>query len=121
MPFRIGILSTHPIQYYSPWYRALSRRPELEVTVYYAHRQTAQGQADGGFGVAFEWDIPLLDGYRSHFLQNVARRPSVFDHYGCDTPEIAEHIARERFDAFIVHGWYNRSYWQAMRACWRTR
>lgn len=121
MPFRTAILSTHPIQYYSPWYRALSRDPEIDLTVYYAHQQTAQGQAEGGFGVAFEWDVPLLEGYRSHFLKNVARSPNVFDHHGCDTPEIAEHIARERYDAFIVHGWYNRSYWQAMRACWRTR
>jgi glycosyltransferase involved in cell wall biosynthesis len=118
--FRVGILSTHPIQYYSPWYRALSREPGIDLTVYYAHRQTAEGQAAAGFGVAFEWDVPLLDGYRHQFLRNVARNPNVGDYRGCDTPEIAEVITRERFDAFIVHGWYNRSYWQAIRACWRT-
>jgi glycosyltransferase involved in cell wall biosynthesis len=120
MTVRLGILSTHPIQYYSPWYRALSREPGVELTVYYAHRQTAAGQAAAGFGVAFDWDVPLLDGYAHRFLRNVSRRPNVFGYRGCDTPEIAEVIARERFDAFVVHGWYTRSYWQAMRACWRT-
>src|SRR6266536_3536087 len=38
---RLGIRSTGPIQYYPPWYRALSARPELDLTVYYAYRQTA--------------------------------------------------------------------------------
>src|SRR6185295_10890005 len=32
-------------------------------------------------------------------------------------PEI---IRRSGFDAFIVHGWSTWSYWQAIRACWRT-
>src|SRR5207249_1925613 len=39
----------------------------------------------------------------------------------CDTPEIAEIIAREQFDAFIMSGWYLKSYWQAVRACRKTR
>lgn len=121
MPFRFGILSTHPIQYYSPWYRALNQTGEVDLTVYYAHQQTAEGQATAGFGVPFEWDVPLLDGYRSHFLKNLAQSPGVFDYRGCDTPEMGSLIARERYDAFLVHGWYNRSYWQAMRACWRTK
>ena len=115
---RLGVLATHPIQYHAPLYRALA--DELDLAVYFAHQQTAEGQADAGFGVAFEWDVPLLDGYPSVFLTNRAARPDVGTFAGCDTPEIADVIARERFDAFLVNGWYNRSYWQAIRACWRT-
>jgi glycosyltransferase involved in cell wall biosynthesis len=119
MRYKIGILSTHPIQYYTPWYRELARRAEIDLTVYYAHRATPEDQAAAGFDVAFEWDVPLLDGYPYRFLTNRSLRPGT-DHYGgCDTPEIAEIIRRERFDAFLVHGWYTRSFWQAMRACWR--
>jgi glycosyltransferase involved in cell wall biosynthesis len=116
---RLGVLATHPIQYHAPLYRALAERLDLEV--YFAHEQTAQGQAKAGFGVAFEWDVPLLDGYSYHFLENQAKEPDVSTFWGCSTPEIADVIARERFDAFLVNGWYNRSLWQAMRACWRTR
>jgi glycosyltransferase involved in cell wall biosynthesis len=119
--FRLGILSTHPIQYYSPWYRALAATPNLDLTVYYAHRPTGADQAAAGFGVSFEWDLPLLDGYRSVFLHNRARHPSLSGFWGCHTPELADLIQREAFDAFIVHGWYNRSYWQAIWACWQTR
>lgn len=115
---RLGVLATHPIQYHAPLYRALAER--LDLQVYFAHRQTAEGQAAAGFGVAFEWDVPLLDGYDYEFLTNEAARPSTEGFWGCSTPEIARIIERERFDAFLVTGWYNRSYWQAMRTCWRT-
>jgi glycosyltransferase involved in cell wall biosynthesis len=119
MRYKIGILSTHPIQYYSPWYRELAARQELDLTVYYAHRPSSQEQA-AGFGVAFEWDVPLLDGYRSFFLVNRSRRPATSSYFAYDTPGIRDVICRERFSSFVVHGWHARSYWQAMRACWRT-
>lgn len=118
--YKVGILSTHPIQYYSPWYRELARRAEIDLVVYYAHRATPADQARAGFHVEFEWDVPLLGGYRHQFLANCARRPGTAGYRGCDTPEIPDIIRRERFHSFVVHGWYTRSYWQAMRACWRT-
>ena len=117
--WRVGVLATHPIQYYAPWYRALSSLMDLEV--YFSHRQTPAGQAAAGFGVAFDWDVPVLEGYRHTFLINRARRPGVDRFFGCDTPDIARIIAAEQFDAFIVHGWATWSYWQAILACWRTR
>jgi glycosyltransferase involved in cell wall biosynthesis len=116
---RLGILATHPIQYHAPLYRALAARPEIELTVYYAHRPTATEQGVG-FGVPFEWDIDLTSGYDHIFLQNAARANR--DRFGdYDTPEIGAIIEQGSFDAFLVHGWQARSYWQAMRACWRTR
>lgn len=116
--WRVGILATHPVQYYVPWYRALARDVDLEV--FFSYRQTAEGQARAGYGVSFEWDIPLLDGYRSTFLSNVAAHPDVGTFWGCDTPEVARLIRDRVFDAFIVHGWATRSYWQALVACWRS-
>ena len=115
---RLGILATHPIQYHAPLYRALAR--ELDLLVYFAHQQSAEGQAKAGFGVAFEWDVPLLDGYAYRFLENRAATPSTEGFRGCDTPEIGRIIAEGGFDAFLVNGWYNKSLWQAMAGCWRT-
>jgi glycosyltransferase involved in cell wall biosynthesis len=109
---------THPIQYYAPWYRGLAAAVDLEV--FFSHRQTSAGQAAAGYGVEFEWDVPLLDGYAHTFLTNRARQPSVEQFWGCDTPEIADVIRRRKFDAFIVHGWSTLSYCQAILACWRT-
>lgn len=115
---RLGILATHPIQYYVPWYRALDRAVDLRV--FYCQRQTPEGQAAAGFGVPFAWDIPLLEGYRHRFLTNQAREPDVSSFFGCDTPEVSQIICQQRFDAFIVQGWATKSFWQAMMACWRS-
>ncbi|NBV25669.1 MAG: hypothetical protein EBS05_27670 [Proteobacteria bacterium] len=116
---RVGILSSHPIQYQAPWFQALA--PVLDLEVFFAHRQSAAEQGRAGYGVAFEWDVDLLSGYRHRFLENVAREPNVNRFPGCDTPEVRNVVAVGRFDAFVVTGWYLKSYWQAIRACRRHR
>src|SRR5262245_10151653 len=119
MSARLGILASHPIQYNTPLFRDLARL--LDIHVYYAHRQTAEGQAATDFGVPFEWDIDLFSGYSHEFLPNAARRPDVNRFFGCDTPTVAVKIREGRYDAFLVTGWYLKSYWQAIRACHQSR
>ena len=119
MSLRIGFLVSHPIQYYAPIFRALAQRCDL--TVFFAHRQTAEGQAKAGYGITFQWDIDLLSGYDSRFLTNVARQPSTDAFAGCDTPGLAHEIEQGGFDAFLVPGWGLKSYLQAARACRRAR
>ena len=116
---RLGVLVSHPIQYYSPWFRHLSNIVDLDV--YYAYKQNARGQSEAGFGVEFEWDIPLLEGYKHHFLRNVSKRPGLGSFWGCDTPEIAHKIRERAFDAFLCIGWNRKCYWQALLACKKAR
>lgn len=116
---RFGILTTHPIQYYAPWFRRLAQ--DLDLTVYYAHRQDPDGQAKAGFGVGFDWDIPLLDGYHYEWLDNVAKQPGLSTFSSCDTPEVRKHIQSRMFDAFLITGWNKKCYWQAFRACKRCQ
>ncbi len=121
---RLGVLATHPIQYYAPLYRALATMRSVDLKVYFAHRPTPAEQGIG-FNVPFTWDVDLTSGFESEFLNNVASaatRGGVrgrFSDY--DTPDIRDVIERERFDAFLLHGWNALAYWQAMRACWTTR
>jgi glycosyltransferase involved in cell wall biosynthesis len=115
--YRVAVVASHPIQYQAPWFRALAGMVDLEV--FFCHRQDAAGQAAAGFGVPFEWDVPLREGYRSAFLTNVARTKDVSQFAGCDTPEIHARLAEGQFDACVVSGWYLKSYVQAIRACWR--
>jgi glycosyltransferase involved in cell wall biosynthesis len=113
---RLAIVTSHPIQYQAPWFRALAKTVDLEV--FFCHRQTATEQGHAGFGVAFDWDVPLLDGYSHRWLDNKATHPSVSTFLGCDTPEIAGLLRAGGFDACLVSGWYLKSYIQAIRACW---
>jgi glycosyltransferase involved in cell wall biosynthesis len=115
---RLGIVTSHPIQYYAPIFRMLDRRLDLEV--FYAHRATPDDQAKAGFGTAFEWDVDLLDGYRSRFMTNVATKPTTASFSGCDTPEIARYIRAGKFDAVLVFGWYLKSLVQAIAAAKRN-
>ncbi len=116
---RIGILTSHPIQYQAPWFRALARVVDLQV--FFTHRQTPAEQAAAGFGVGFDWDVDLLSGYSHRFLENKSRRPGVNRFSGCDTPEIRSIIRQGNYDGFVVTGWHLKSYWQAVRACRRVR
>ncbi len=116
---RLAVVSSHPIQTQAPWFRALAQVVDLEV--FYAHRQDAAGQAAAGFEQPFDWDVPLLDGYRYRWLDNVSPEPTVESFAGCDTPAIAPALADGNFDACIVTGWYLKTYVQAIRACWQAR
>lgn len=114
-PLRLAIVTTHPIQYQVPWFRALSLLPGLDVTVLYAIIPDAEQQGVG-FSVNFRWDIPLLDGYRWQRLNNRARTPSLGAFFGCNTPDVGR--ALNGFDAVIVHGWGVLS---AQQALWAAR
>src|ERR1051326_4371451 len=118
---RLAILATHAIQYQPPWFRALAEHPEIDLEVFYCHRAMPSEQSNAGFGIEFDWDIPLLDGYQYRFLKNVSAKPTLANFRGLDTPELAGIIKQKRFDAVIINGWHYKSAWQAMRACWRPK
>lgn len=116
MAFRLGILTTHPIQYQVPWFRKLAEDPELDVHVMFCGIPDASQQG-AGFGIEFQWDIPLLSGYQYEVLDNVAPPERFHSYRGCDTPGIRQRIRDGRFHAFLVYGWHRRSCFQAFAAC----
>jgi glycosyltransferase involved in cell wall biosynthesis len=64
---RLVAIAPHPIQYHAPLFRALAARPELEFEVAFLEILDDRRQGHG-FGVAFQWDVPVLEGYRSRVL-----------------------------------------------------
>lgn len=115
---RLAIVTTHPIQYQVPWFRALAAQSEVDLTVFFACLPDARQQGEG-FGVSFRWDLPLLEGYTYQLLENVAVQPGVEHFSGCDTPGIARILREGRFDAVIVNGWVVKTCLQALWACRR--
>jgi glycosyltransferase involved in cell wall biosynthesis len=93
-------------------FRALAQR--VPLTVFFAHRQTSQQQADAGYGVAFDWDQDLAAGYRSVFLENVASAPGVSSFGGCDTPTVSRDMKAAGCDVTMLMGWNLKSYHQAL-------
>ena len=88
--------------------------------VFYAHNQTAKGQAEAGFGVEFDWDVPLLEGYPYRFLKNISGRPGTDWFGGCDCPEIGEILVKEGFTHVLLIGWHKKVFWQALWAAKRA-
>ena len=117
MPPGLTIVESHPIQYKAPLFRRLAADPRLDLTVYYAQVPDDMRQG-AGFGVAFQWDVPLLGGYRHVVLQNRARNPSVTRFSGCDTPELYRRFRRDRPDAVLVNGWVVKT---CLQALWAAR
>ena len=99
----------------------MAQDPDLDLEVLYCRNAEPAEQAKAGFGVAFSWDVPLLEGYRHRFLHNVSKQPAIGKFSGLDTPELDTLIRRERFDAVVVNGWHYKSAWQGIRACWRAK
>ena len=118
-PKRLAIVSTHPIQYHSPWFRALASHPNLDLSVFYGFHASPADQASAGFGVEFDWDIPLLDGYRYTFVNGECQKPRSF--FAVQAPRIAQMLAEEHVDAVLVNGWHYRAAWQTIFACWKRR
>lgn len=117
---KVAVVSTHPIQYYTPWFQGLARQPNIELKVYYALLPDEQQQSVG-FGQAFAWDIPLLDGYDWELLPNKRRSPSLRGFLRSSTPAIKTKLARLRPDAVIVTGWQSLPLLQALRAATALR
>lgn len=103
---KILIFATHPIQYQVPIYKELSKN--LDLKVIYLLKQTKQGQADAGFGVEFEWDIPLLEGYQCEYLTNLSEKPSSSTYNGIilDKKELVLLFEKEKPNAVIINGWF---------------
>ena len=114
---RLAIIATHPVQYNSPLYRALTASTRIEPRVFYTWSQTASGQQyDPGFGIDVKWDIPLLEGYEHEFVANIARRPGSDHFFGIRTPTLISKVLAWQPNAVLIYGWNYEAHLRAMLA-----
>src|ERR1700733_6827776 len=101
---RLAILTSHPIQYQAPLFRMLSRRPGVELTALFCHEHGAKPSFDANFGRVIQFDVPLLTDYSYRFLCNIAPTPALSP-MGQVNPGVLLALARNEFDALVVHGY----------------
>lgn len=101
---RLAVVLSHPIQYYSPWFRYLTTHGFAGLRVFYLYPGAVHGHLDPGFGVQVKWDIPLLDGHAHEFVPNVARQPGPSHWRGLDNPELAARLAKFQPGAILLFG-----------------
>lgn len=119
LSFRLAILLSHPVQYYSPWFRWLKANTNLEFKVFYLWDFGVKETLDPQFGASFKWDLDLLSGYDHEFVPNVARRPGTLHFRGLDNPTLTARLARWRPSAVLLFGYnwlsHQRTIWWARR------
>ncbi|PNW26882.1 glycosyltransferase family 4 protein [Formosa algae] len=111
---KLAIITTHPIQYYAPWFKLLAERQIIDVKVFYTWSQAAEKVKDKTFGKTIKWDIPLLEGYTYEFVNNVSEDPGTHHKNGIDCPELNDKITDWNPDAVLIFGWYLKSHLSAM-------
>jgi glycosyltransferase involved in cell wall biosynthesis len=115
MPCRLAIVSSHPIQYNAPAFRALASDRRLCVKVFYGWDGPGKS-VDPEFGHAVSWDIPLLDGYDHAFIPNESRDPGTHRFGGLKNPRMVQEIQEWKPDVILVYGWSFDSHLRVMRA-----
>lgn len=124
--FRLGVVTTHPIQYQAPLWRRLGESRDVEPMVFFLSRHGAEPRIDPSFGKEFAWDIPLLDGYPHEFLSSVPRPGTKKDTPWGPTGALFSRVLTARFrhgkfDAVLVHGYASGAAWAGTLGAWRTR
>ncbi len=111
---RLLIVTSHPIQYQVPWFQALHADGRLDLQVLFLSLPGASQQGTG-FGQAFEWDIPLLDGY-AWALAPSAKGGIHAGWWGLSVSSAANDVSAHTPDVVLVCGWQKRGMLQCLLA-----
>jgi glycosyltransferase involved in cell wall biosynthesis len=108
------ILTTHPIQYQVPVWKGLAARKNIPFKVLYMSDQGFEARFDPGFGKSLSWDIDLLGGYPSEFLDTYRGlrldsfwRLRLKRGFGRALRQMGTNV-------LWIQGWQVAAYWQAV-------
>ncbi len=115
--YRLAVVASHPIQYQSPLWREIAKHPDIDITVYYCvDWGVSKPQLHKDFfNVPYKWDVPLLEGYTYKFLRNYSPKPGPYLG-GFINPGIFGELWRNKYDAVLVMGWMDVTFWFAFLA-----
>lgn len=115
---RLAIVLSHPVQYYSPWFRWLRANTSLNFKVFYLWEFGVKETRDPQFAAAFKWDVDLLSGYESEFVPNRSPTPGTEHFRGLDNPALCTRLAAWQPGAILLFGYNWLSH---QRALWWAR
>lgn len=102
MTLRLLYFVDHPIQYQAPLLRLIAGQPDIDLHVVFQNGAGATEYFDEGFGTSVQWDVSLLDGYKSEVIS--------------DNRLAASRI--NGFDAVWLHGWQGWRMQKILRHAW---
>ncbi|GAB1544831.1 hypothetical protein NUACC21_75070 [Scytonema sp. NUACC21] len=99
---KLAIITSHPIQYYAPWFRYLATHAEFAIQVFYLWDFGVTQQVDKGFQHSLLWDIPLLTGYNYEFVPNISSNPGTHHFWGLKNPALLSQVNSYNPDAVLL-------------------
>ena len=99
---KLAIITSHPIQYYAPWFRYLASVDNLSIKVFYLWDFGVTQQVDQGFKQVVQWDVPLLDGYDYTFVPNTSSSPGTQHFWGLQNPTLLSQVRNYQPDAALL-------------------
>ena len=118
---RLAVITSHPVQYYAPWFRFLAETGRLDLRVFYLWDGGVRSRHDPGFGQSIVWDVPLLDGYAHEFVPNTSARPGTAHFFGLRNPSLPIRLAAFAPDAALLIGYNHESFLRTIFARWPLR
>lgn len=111
----LAIVTSHPIQYQAPLWRALTAAG-VPLRVWFLTNHGVEKLHDAGFGQSFAWDVDLLSGYSSEFL-DIEPGWDLNRFRGVRLRErLAMRLRQDQVRALWIEGWRLQANWQALRA-----
>ena len=103
--YKIAVLNTHPIQYFTPMYAYLQEYTNIDITALYCVDLRGRSVIDEGFKRPVSWGLNLLSGYKYKFLGERSKiRNLEGNFYSLICPEIWKEIKYGGYDAIWLHG-----------------
>jgi glycosyltransferase involved in cell wall biosynthesis len=118
MKSRLAVVVSHPIQHFTPLYRAVAAQGQIELKVFFCCEWGSAGYFDPGFKRTLKWDIPLTEGYDHEFLP-IRRTPRKLSFFEVDNPQVMPALEAFQPDVVEVYGYARRTCWRA--AAWARR
>ena len=120
-PMRLAVVLSHPIQYYSPWFRSLARDGRVVLRVFYLWDFGVTEKPDPGFGASIKWDVDLLSGYEHEFVPNTSRKPGTEHFWGLRSPTLTARLAVWKPAAILLFGYAYAAHVGTIRWARRNR
>lgn len=112
---RLAIVTTHPVQYYAPFFQKLQKSGTIIFKVFYTAGAPEAVKFDKGFKRNVDWDVSLLDGYHYEWVENISSRPGSNHFRGIINPGLLPKIESFHPDAVLVYGWSYHSHLKVIR------
>ncbi|HHL33389.1 MAG TPA: glycosyltransferase [Desulfobulbaceae bacterium] len=116
---RLAIIVSHPIQHFVPFYRALAKVDEIDLTVIYASKIGLSAYFDKDMNEEISWNMDLLSGYNYIFLEEAERikKTSPLD---INNPSVGSRLDEVKPDIVLIYGYNQVTSLRGVRWCRRN-